>query len=90
LPLLYIHCVSVSKIAHHGSATSTSQPFLAVVDPEVAVICVGKDNPFGHPTTEVVDRLHDMVGEDSVYRTDWNGTVEFITDGETLWVKTDS
>jgi len=55
----------------------------------VAVICVGADNPFGHPSPEVLERLIDRLGEDSVYRTDEDGTVEFITDGETLWVETD-
>ena len=88
--LLHIYCVSVSKIAHHGSHTSTSEQFLAAVDPEVAVICVGADNPFGHPSSEVLERLIDRLGEDSVHRTDQDGTIEFITDGETLWVKTDS
>ncbi|MDH4269978.1 MAG: ComEC/Rec2 family competence protein, partial [Dehalococcoidia bacterium] len=77
---------TVLKIAHHGSVTSTSQHFLAAVDPEVAVICVGKDNPFGHPTPEVLDRLIDRLGEGNVYRTDEDGTIEFITDGERLWV----
>ncbi|MCJ7576042.1 MAG: ComEC/Rec2 family competence protein [Dehalococcoidia bacterium] len=81
---------TVLKIAHHGSDTSTSQHFLAVVDPEVAVISVGEDNPFGHPSPEVLERLTDRLGEDNVYRTDEDGTIEFITDGETLWVKTDS
>ena len=75
---------------HHGSKTSTSQQFIGAVDPEVAVICVGEDNPFGHPSPEVWERLIDTLGEDDVYRTDEDGTVEFITDGKTLWVKTDS
>jgi competence protein ComEC len=81
---------TVLKIAHHGSDTSTSQHFLAAVDPEVAVICVGADNPFGHPSSEVLERLIDRLGKDNVYRTDQDGTIEFITDGETLWVKADS
>jgi len=81
---------TVLKVAHHGSKTSTSQQFLAAVDPEVAVICVGADNPFGHPSAEVMERLTDGLGEGNVYRTDQDGTIEFITDGETLWVKTDS
>jgi len=81
---------TVLKIAHHGSDTSTSQHFLAVVNPEVAVICVGADNPFGHPSPEVLERLTDRLGEDHVYRTDDNGTIEFITDGENLWVKVGS
>jgi len=77
---------AVLKVAHHGSRTSTSQQFLAAVYPEVAVISVGPDNTFGHPSPEVVERLIDRVGEDNVYRTDEDGTIEFITDGERLWV----
>jgi competence protein ComEC len=78
---------TVLKVSHHGSKTSTSSQFLAAVNPEVAVISVGEDNPFGHPSLEVMERLTDRLGEDNVYRTDQNGTIEFITDGETLWVK---
>ncbi|MGA2671004.1 MAG: DNA internalization-related competence protein ComEC/Rec2 [Dehalococcoidia bacterium] len=81
---------TVLKVAHHGSETSTSQQFLAAVDPEVAVISVGANNTFGHPAQDVVERLIGRLGEGNVYRTDENGTIEFITDGEKLWVKTDS
>jgi competence protein ComEC len=81
---------AVLKVAHHGSDTSTASQFLAAVDPEVAVICVGADNLFGHPGSEVLQRLTNSLGEDAVYRTDEDGTVEFIADGETLWVKADS
>jgi competence protein ComEC len=81
---------TVLKVSHHGSKTSTTSQFLAAVDPEVAVISVGEDNPFGHPSPEVLERLIDRLGEDNVYRTDKDGTIEFTTDGETLWVKADS
>jgi competence protein ComEC len=81
---------TVLKVAHHGSRTSTTLQFLAAVDPEVAVISVGEDNPFGHPSPEVLERLIDRLGEDNVYRTDEDGTIEFITDGERLWVRKDS
>jgi competence protein ComEC len=81
---------TVLKVSHHGSKTSTTSQFLAAVAPEVAVISVGEDNPFGHPSPEVVERLIDRLGEDNVYRTDEDGTIEFITDGEKLWVKADS
>ena len=56
------------------------------VDPEVAVISVGEDNPFGHPNAVVLERLIDRLGENHIYRTDQDGTIEFITDGETLWI----
>jgi len=75
---------TVLKVAHHGSTTSTSQEFLAVVDPQVAVISVGKGNPYGHPTDAVLNRLK---GRANICRTDKHGTVEFITNGERLWVK---
>ena len=78
---------TVLKVAHHGSKTSTSPHFLAVVDPEVAVISVGADNTFGHPSPEVLERLIDRLDEDNVYRTDEDGTIEFITDGERLWLR---
>jgi len=51
------------------------------------VISAGADNPFGHPSPEVVQRLEEMLGENRVYRTDENGTIELITDGEKLWVR---
>jgi competence protein ComEC len=77
---------TVLKVAHHGSETSTTSQFLATVDPEVAIISVGADNPFGHPGPEVVERLIDRLGEDNVYRTDENGTIELITDGDRMWI----
>jgi len=70
--------------------TSTTWQFLAAVDPDIAVISAGADNPFGHPSPEVMERLVDRLGEHNVYRTDEDGTIEFITDGESLWVRADS
>jgi len=78
---------TVLKVAHNGSNTSTTAVFLAVVSPQLAVISVGKDNPYGHPSDEVVARLEAKLGSENIYRTDDHGTIEFITDGERLWVK---
>jgi len=78
---------TVLKVAHHGSNTSTSPEFLAVVNPRLAVISVGEDNPHGHPTDGVMARLIEQVGSENIYRTDEQGTIEFITDGERLWVR---
>ena len=77
---------TVLKIAHHGSKTSTFPQFLAMVDPQIAVISVGADNTFGHPSPEVVERLEERLGENRVYLTSMNSTIELITDGERLWV----
>jgi competence protein ComEC len=78
---------TVLKVAHHGSNTSTTAEFLAVVSPHLAVISVGADNPHYHPGDEVMDRLEKKLGSENIYRTDEHGTIEFITDGERLWVE---
>ena len=78
---------TVLKVPHHGSRTSTTPQFLAAVAPEIAVISVGADNRFGHPSLEVVERLEEKLGQDRVYLTSEDGTIEFITDGERLWVR---
>jgi competence protein ComEC len=78
---------TVLKVAHHGSDTSTSPEFLAVVTPRIAVISVGQDNNFGLPNQEVMGRLEQKLGSENIYRTDENGTIEFITDGERLWLR---
>jgi competence protein ComEC len=78
---------TVLKVAHHGSDTSTSPEFLAVANPQLAVISVGRGNTFGLPNQEVLSRLEQKLGLENVYRTDENGTIEFITDGERLWLR---
>ncbi|MCZ7569003.1 MAG: DNA internalization-related competence protein ComEC/Rec2 [Ardenticatenaceae bacterium] len=74
------------KVAHHGSATSSTDGLLAVVRPAVALISVGTDNGFGHPNTEVLARLEHAGAR--VLRTDQLGTIELISDGEHLWLHT--
>jgi competence protein ComEC len=79
---------TVLKVAHHGSGHSTGDIFLDVVNPDIAVISVGEKNKYGHPDEDVVDRLSRKLGENNIFRTDEDGTIEFITDGEKLWVST--
>ena len=64
--------VSILKVAHHGSNTSTTDKWLEVIKPRIAVIQSGKNN-FGHPNPQVIERLenHGAV----VYRNDENGAV---------------
>jgi competence protein ComEC len=81
---------AVIKVSHHGSKTSTTNEFLSVVNPRVVVISCGEGNRFGHPDAEILDRLIERVGVGNVYRTDTQGTIDFITDGERLWVETEN
>lgn len=53
----------VLKVAHHGSKTSSIKEFVDLVKPKIAVIGVGKNNLYGHPSSEVIERLSDMRGE---------------------------
>jgi competence protein ComEC len=78
--------VNFLKVAHHGSKTSSTEPFLSAVHPAFAAISVGRDNIFGHPSPEVIDRL-EAAGV-RVYRSDRDGAVTASTDGSTLSVST--
>ena len=79
----------VLKIAHHGSATSSSREMLEAVAPSAAVISAGEDNPFGHPSPEVLERLKEYVPPSRVFVTSERGAITFETDGESLWVRTE-
>ena len=70
----------ILKVAHHGSPYSTSEEFLNKVNPRLAVISVGENNKFNHPSSEVLDRLYKK--NVRVLRTDENGQVQIIIDGE--------
>lgn len=72
----------VLKVAHHGSATSTTAPFLAAVAPRVALVSVGADNRYGHPSPAVLGAL--VASGASVLRTDHLGTLVARTDGRRL------
>ena len=76
----------VLKMGHHGSNTSNSTAFLRQVAPDFAVITCGKNNSYGHPHQEVIDRLDGQRVE--AYRTDIHGHIVFTTDGITLSVTT--
>ena len=79
---------TVLKVGHHGSRSSTTASFLEKVDPSLAVVSAGADNRYGHPHRDVIDRLTRRLGPDGVLRTDLDGSVELISDGVDLWVKT--
>jgi competence protein ComEC len=78
----------VLKVAHHGSGGSSTAEFLQAVDPAYAVISVGAENLAGHPAQEVLNRLAKESGA-TVLRTDEQGTIEFISDGRQVWLRTE-
>lgn len=51
---------TIIKIAHHGSKTSSSEMFLNAINPKIALIGVGKNNNFGHPSDKVIRRLEQI------------------------------
>ena len=65
----------VLKVSHHGSKYATSEEFLNKVDPQEAIISCGKNNKYGHPAQEVVDRLNSH--KINVFRTDERGDIEY-------------
>ena len=75
----------ILKVGHHGSKTSTTAGFLEKVSPQIAFIQVGSKNKFGHPSPEVIQRLENFGIK--YYRTDIDGHVEVLTDGETFQIK---
>lgn len=76
----------VLKVGHHGSSTSSRKSFLEQVQPKYAIIMAGKDNSYGLPTQETIDKLHNIGSE--IYRTDEDGTIQMTSDGNTIQIKT--
>ena len=72
----------VLKVGHHGSNGASSPAFIAAVAPRLVVIPVGADNKFGHPHPAVLERLKGV----EVLRTDQNGRIEVVSDGQRLSV----
>ena len=75
----------ILKVAHHGSKTSSTKEFINAVNPKYAVIGVGKDNKFGHPSEKTLENLNDK--KVKVYRTDISGEIVIITDGNNVRIE---
>lgn len=72
----------VLKVGHHGSKNSTTSNFLSEVRPEIGIISVGEDNPYGHPSADLLSRLAEA--HVRILRTDRDGEVQVTTDGRNL------
>lgn len=76
----------VLKVAHHGSEYSSSDEFLDGVNPDYAIISVGKDNSYGHPKQSIIDKLNKR--NVKLYRTDLSGTIIVSSNGNDISFKT--
>jgi len=77
--------VEVVKVPHHGSKTDLEPGWWQAVKPALAVVSVGKDNRFGHPTAEALQAIEASGAR--ILRTDLMGTIEVVSDGVKWWVK---
>lgn len=73
----------VLKVPHHGSSSSAGMKFLEVVRPSISIISSGKENPYGHPHKDTLDRLYRI--SSVLYRTDLQGSIVLQSDGQDLW-----
>ncbi|MPN39894.1 ComE operon protein 3 [bioreactor metagenome] len=82
-PAAMLDC-DVLKAGHHGSSTSTSKEFFDAVSPEAVLISVGEGNDYGHPHAETLETIKNT----KVYRTDLDGDISLVTDGQTYQITT--
>ncbi len=78
--------ITVYKAGHHGSKYSSGEQLLSYIRPEYSVISVGKDNRYGHPNPEALERLQKYSKE--ILSTIDRGTITFVTDGKNIEVET--
>ncbi len=74
----------ILKVGHHGSKNSTTPEFLSAVQPKLAIISSGTDNPYGHPSQQLLDRLSETKAQ--ILRTDQVGAIHVLTDGSRIEV----
>lgn len=82
ITLDYDLSAQIYKVSHHGGKESTSEAFLAEVNPLYSAISCGEDNSYGHPKAEVLDRLEDIGSK--INRTDIDGDLLYETDGKNI------
>ncbi len=75
MPDVDLSNVDVLKVAHHGSSDSSSEDFLRLLSPKIAVISVGGNNAYALPSTETINRLRSVCADCDILRTDIHGNV---------------
>ncbi len=75
----------VLKVAHHGSKNSGIPQFLEITHPEISLISAGRDNRYGHPHAETIERLEELGSQ--IYSTQTCGAVTIRTDGKKIWIE---
>jgi competence protein ComEC len=85
-PRLSTAPITIVKAPHHGSATSSTEPFVAAVHPSAVIFSAGRNNRFGHPAPVVVARYRDA--NSLVFRTDDDGAIVLDTDGMVVHITT--
>lgn len=76
----------ILKVAHHGSKTSSSEKFINRVNPQICLIGVGRNNKFGHPNFEVIERLKN--NDSIIYRTDESGEINIKIKEDKIYINT--
>lgn len=69
---------NILKVAHHGSKTSSCDEIMKYLNPNIAIISVGVDNRFNHPSDEIIKKFRDS--KIKVYRTDLMGEINILVD----------
>jgi competence protein ComEC len=85
-PRLATGPVTILKAPHHGSSSSSTEPFIAAVHPAAVIFSAGRGNHFGHPAPSVVARYRAV--HCLIFRTDEDGAVVLDTDGRTVQIST--
>ena len=77
--------ITLLKVAHHGSRNSTDEAFLKAVNPQLTLISAGRNNRYGHPHEELLERLTDRGC--LIYRTQESGAITVHVRGGKVWVE---
>lgn len=79
------HDIDILELPHHGSKTSTTEEVLRMVTPELGIASMGKNNRYGHPSSEVISLL--KTARIPLLRTDEKGSITTTSDGRTWSVR---